>query len=361
MDEMNMVPIYRQGIGEIENGIEIGICDFCKKNVYTNIRCIEFYKTIYMDKVGFHTCPYGFTAYVFRDEENSIFIFTGCRVKEEYNPKLADPKVKISTWTELKNTVITKSKMVTYVDLYLKYNDSITKYEKHRKFAEEIFHDLRKFNSQMKTNAEKIFLKARSKKNLDIIMADTKNLNAACNFMSLRLNCYDFAYNESLMGETQKISHNLYKVFDKVRMCLSEQQSKKYCHIKFDSPPNFMDIMAHDCIELLPYIFLDNALKYSKQGEPIEVSFFDSIPTFRIKIKSYSLFVCEDEEAKICNRGFRGSNAIKNTSEGMGIGLYTAKKICDLHGISLNISVSNKKVEKEAVYCNFEIEIVINT
>lgn len=361
MDEMNIVPIYRQGIGEIKNGIEIGISDFCKKNVYNNSRCIEFYKSIYMDKAGFYTCPYGFVAYVFKDEESSIFIFTGCRVKEAYNPKLADPKVKNSTWSDLKNTVITKNQMEIYAELYLEYNNGISKYEKHKKFVEEIFHDMRKFNSQMKANAENIFTKSRSKKKLDIILPYTKNLNAACNFMTLRLNCYDFAYNELLMGETQKTSYNLFKVFDKVRMCLSDQQLKKNCHITLNSAPNFMDIMAHDCIELLPYIFLDNALKYSKENESIEVNFFESRTNSKIKIKSYSLNVSDDELDKICNSGFRGSLAIKKTSEGMGIGLYTAKKICDLHDMDMKISVTNRTLEKNDVFCNFEIEVVINT
>ena len=60
---------------------------------------------------------------------------------------------------------------------------------------------------------------------------------------------------------------------------------------------------------------------------------------------------------RIYERGFRGENARLATSDGMGIGLYTAKRICQLHNATISAHEENSSNFKNNI---FVIDIVIN-
>ena len=359
MGEMNVVPIYRPGFGEIKDGIVIGACDFCKKNVVDNDKCTRFYKEIFDKCSGFYKCPYGFAAYVFEDYEKNKEIFTGCRIKGTYDAKTADPKTKRTEWLQLKNTILTEEQIKEYAALYLEYQEGIIGYEKHKSFTEEIVHDLRKFNNQVKVGAEKIFGIVNSNSKFDKFKPVTANINSACNYMTLRLNCYDFFYNKALMSASPKSTYNMYHSFDKSKRCLDDRLKEKNSKVKIIAPGNVQAIEAHDCVELLPYILLDNAIKYNKKGTDIIVDIVDSVYESHIQVKSISLYVNDKEIEKLCLRGYRGEQAKRITRDGMGIGLYTVQEICNLHKYDLKISSNRKDQEKDMEYCEFCVDIDI--
>lgn len=240
MKEFNYVPLFHQGINELTDGIEIKASNFCLKNCTSNPRCQSHYKYLLEQNDGNYQCPFGFASTIFSDEENDRYIFTGMRLETIYSAKLADPKCKSNSpkgQLSRNHRRITEKEVLSFVEYYLEYKRGIESHRNLQMFVEDIFHDIRKFNGQIKYKSSILYQKASnsSKKNgqfLDL----SQNILAISSFMSLRLNA-----------------------------------------------------------------------------------------------------LSEEEKSQIFNRGFRGKNAQSITDEGLGIGLYTAKKICDLHNGTISV------------------------
>ena len=356
MKEFNYIPIYRIGINEISQGIEVKACDFCCKNCSTNPKCQEFYEQLYGRKDGEYICPYGFVASVFSDELEERYIFTGLRLKGKYDAKKCDPKIKLMEDGNIKCRRITQGELDKYKEYYLEYKDKTESYLNLKMFIEDILHDMRKFNGQIKAKSERLCNDSKSSKKLKKFHDQVQNIRAICAFMTLRLNAYDFIYNEVPMDATSGTSYNMFRVFDKVRHCLKERAASKNISIEIESKGECGDILGYDCIELLPYILLDNAIKYGESKSSIRVFIDDNMYRCKISVDSKSLKLKDGECDKIFVRGYRGENAKDFTNDGLGIGLYTAKKICELHKGVIEVHENEDNNGKN----HFIIDITLN-
>ena len=359
MEELAMVPIYRQGLNEHSDGIELGVPTFCAKKCTMGSKCEDFYRRI-IGEQGIQTCPYGFNAYVFTYNDESV-IFSCLCIEGYYDKKRTSPKLK----QENKNSfrVLQKDEVERYAELYKRYADNNSKYEAYQGFVNNIFHDLRKFNAQLKAKSDAIYRRAESSiKNRHDFMSNAQSIRELCWFITLRLNCYDFMNNEELLSASPMSTYNVYRAFDKVRMCINERASQKNIKMRLYAERDCSNIKAYDCIELLPVIFLDNAIKYAPDNTTIDIQFIEKNNKQLIIVKSIGPILLECERNKVFQRGYRGVNCQKLTDDGMGIGLSTAKKICDLHGIDIEISSSTDILKKvgNIEYSEFCVKIILN-
>ncbi len=79
---------------------------------------------------------------------------------------------------------------------------------------------------------------------------------------------------------------------------------------------------------------LDNAIKYSSQGKPIEIVFSEADGMGSVSITDHGPGIPEDEVEKVTERYYRASNSVYGT----GIGLSLAKDIIEAHGGTLSVS-----------------------
>lgn len=357
MDELSLVPLYRNGMDEITPGIDVTVPNFCKKHCGDNKKCKEYYLALEKAPEGIYVCPFGFNSYVFNIEGDN-FIFTCLRVENHYDRKKLLPKIRDEgkEYRELSYANVEK-----YAQAYKEFFLSQNKYEKYKKFIDDIFHDVRKFNQQIKIKNERIYKKAQQHKRLGDILEATKSIQQLGWFLTLRLNNHDFIYNEELMKADVKSTYNIYRIIDKVKRCIKERAEEKNIKIQMNASVECRDMQAYDCIELLPYIFLDNAIKYSPDGETINIIFEEKRDIQHINIKSIGPIVYSQELAKLTEQGFRSENAANLTSDGMGIGLYTAKCICELNDIKLAINSSPEIIKqvKNIDYSEFSVDFWI--
>lgn len=342
MDEFNLVPIYRNGIGEITEGIDIPIPDFCKKNCSNNTKCMKYYRDLEIANEGVHQCPYGFASFVFEIDEDK-FIFSCLRIEKYYDRQKLLPKIKNEPKEYRELSLVS---VIKYAEAYKEFFLNQNKYEEYKTFVDDIFHDVRKFNQQIKIKNDRIYKKAQQHTRFGDILQVTKSIQQLAWFLTLRLNNHDFIYNEELLRADVKSSYNIYRIIDKVKKCIKERADEKNIRIDMNSRFECKDMQAYDCIELLPYIFLDNAIKYSVNGETIYIEIDEDIEYQHVKIKSLGPMAYEHEIPKLSDQGYRGKNATSITKDGMGIGLYTAKRICILNDIKLDISSSNDVQKK---------------
>lgn len=329
--EVNFLPIYKCGIDELVDGSIIKLTEFCKKN--KNEKCEKFYKDIF-SKEGIHVCPYGFNSFVAINEKE-IDIFTGLRVKDRFNIKKVNLKLKKTD----------NNKVITYEELnsYVKNYELISTLRNEKKYLEEFIgntiHDVRKFNANIKARSEIISnKKGCRKKDMESIKKYGENIWAMSQLISTRLSEYDYLYAEAPLQCGSKYEFNFFATFDKIRRCMIEEAKRENKEIRVRATNGACSsIEAYDSIKYMPFLLIDNALKYSFNNTIIEVKIKDEDNKQTIEINSIGVFVEENEIESLFIRGYRGKNSSGFTQSGSGIGLYLVKKICDANNIKVQI------------------------
>ena len=357
MEEFNLLPIYRNGLDEISDGIDIPVPKFCQGRCFENTKCREHYAKMQEAEEGIYKCPFGFASYVLKvNEENCIF--TCLRVEDKYDKSKVIPKVKGES---KRYREITYDQLLEYAQAYEEYDNNQNQYKAYRVFVEDIFHDIRKFNQQIKVKNDRIYRKSQQNAKYKQISELSKVIYVMSWFLTLRLNNHDFVYNEEMMKADVKTSYNMFKILDKVRHCIKHRGEEKNVTIQMEAKQSCRDMKAYDCIELLPFLLLDNAIKYSPENEKVDVLLEEKGSIQYVKIKSLGPKVNDGEIELLVNQGYRGEKAKQLTTDGMGIGLYTAKCIADLNEIELKLSSGDeiKKTKKGIDYSEFVVELSV--
>jgi len=76
---------------------------------------------------------------------------------------------------------------------------------------------------------------------------------------------------------------------------------------------------------------LDNALKYSPEGSPIDISASVEGGSLLVRVADRGLGLAGDEAEKVFEKLYRGS-AARSGRRGAGLGLAIARAIIDAHG-----------------------------
>ena len=326
-----------------ENGTVCKTHVFCRQ--VFNSKCKEHYKSCSSTK-GFHVCPYGFATYVSKNN-NSEVIYTSLRVrgvskekwlkkrlkKNESNPLLTkDSLVDLIKESELLKAEHTYSRTVVR-DIDKKETQVNSKKE----LLDDTLHELRRINKQLKKQA--FFLeKELSTENFDLMSVrdKSKNVLSAAQLVSVRLNAYDFTLNPGLVETGLKADMNLYKKFEKARYCLSVFAQEQGNSIDFIGSCHD-STNAYEILEILPYVLLENALRYSPKGTGISCKFnLNGNKLASISVENIGPIIQEDELPTITEKGERAKSVIGKI-KGTGKGLYIVKLICDYHGFDLSI------------------------
>lgn len=85
---------------------------------------------------------------------------------------------------------------------------------------------------------------------------------------------------------------------------------------------------------------IGNAIKYSPDGNPVEVRVTETDRTVRISVHDEGIGIPSDEMRFLFERFRRASNAKRSSIKGTGLGLYLAKTLVERHGG--NIQVQSK-------------------
>lgn len=86
---------------------------------------------------------------------------------------------------------------------------------------------------------------------------------------------------------------------------------------------------------------LSNAIKYSREADKIIIDVWQEGEDVFVSVTDFGIGISESDQEKIFNRFYRGSDDIKNTYPGMGIGLYISAEIIERHNGAIKVE-SNK-------------------
>ena len=121
--------------------------------------------------------------------------------------------------------------------------------------------------------------------------------------------------------------------------CIAEFYLKEPLRkISFESPSDPL-VVNVDPVRIFQVIsnLIDNAIKYTPQNTPIEVSGETIGPIVRIKVKDFGQGISQIEQAALFTPFSRGSTELTEKSGGLGLGLFICRMIVELHGGTMGV------------------------
>jgi K+-sensing histidine kinase KdpD len=216
-------------------------------------------------------------------------------------------------------------------------------------------HEIRKFNLEIKRISEDVL--NNNSISPEEAQKKVKSIFASSSLMSIRLNLYDFDENPQIITASSTYSASLYSKFYKATHILENYARDNKVAIKLIGS-SYLNLDAYPILDFLPFVIIENAIKYSPENQDVEVKFQENNRALDITISSIGPRLMEHESKDVFKKGFRGLDAASLDSSGGGYGLYFAKLVCDLHDINISVACGNYRFKLDGVkYADFDVHI----
>jgi signal transduction histidine kinase len=114
---------------------------------------------------------------------------------------------------------------------------------------------------------------------------------------------------------------------------MREIAKPKSINITYLSPKDFPELELDEIkIRQVVMNFIDNAIHYSHSGGKIEVNLTDKAETVELTVKDEGIGVPKSEQVHLFTKFYRAKNARVVRPDGMGLGLFMAKKVIIAEG-----------------------------
>ncbi|MHC1652256.1 hypothetical protein ACODUL_03025 [Stenotrophomonas maltophilia] len=212
----------------------------------------------------------------------------------------------------------------------------------------DTMHEVREFNRIVKANSEMLTRQLRIEEDgpLQLSVDNARNVRnhaiailETAQMLSARLDLIDLETNPDSFTSEQRISLGVFAKFDKARKMLRTKGREKRVEVEF-SGQSFNKSDLYPVFDIVPFLLLENAIKYSPKESKVVVTFSERPQFIDVLIESLGPLVKGDERSKLTEKNFRGECAKALGIPGTGFGLHFAKFVCDLNQIDLEISPS---------------------
>lgn len=341
---MDFIPVFDTKKNKLNEGEAFTMNNYCSKKI--NQKCRLFYSNI--KELGFHTCPYGFHSYATKYSLENNQIYTSLYIK-----KLTKNKLKNKGFVK---NVFNKEEIIRLIGLFEQQEKTISsvKIESNNEIEliSTMFHEIRKLSRNINeagTVVQKTILHNDDKLVTNLI----DDIVHLISMIMIRVNSYELIKNPGAITSAKQPGISVYKKFDKNRYFFKQTYKSKGIEIKFLNNCN-LSIDGYEIFDILPYILLDNAVKYCPNNNEILINFDDQRKI--ISIKNYGPIIEDDEIVNLGKRGYRGKNAKEYS--GSGLGLNLARQICELHNIKMKFRTEgSKKIILKKEYTQFVVEL----
>lgn len=228
----------------------------------------------------------------------------------------------------------------------------------YRDVLDRLMHDMRSFNKIIKSSAE-VLLRDISEGKTDRrrIEGLARDVYETAFLLSNRLTLVDYEVNPAHFSSYKPIPISIYGKFHKALLAFRRQAG--FAGVKLEIVgASYGKIDGYPVIEVLPYLLLENAVKYAPKGTEAIVRFAETPRKIQVAVESVGPLVEDDELALIIENGVRGKNAAASAVEGSGLGLSLAQSICELHRAKLSVRSFGNVFSNEGVpYRQFEAAV----
>lgn len=342
---MNLLPMVIDNT--LVDGYYIQKMPVCNKTFYSD-QCQNFYKNLSNKKNGFYICPKGLCAYYYSNSKEK-YIFTSLKAKGLYNKKrnyIINEKIN--------NPILSQEQLLLLIQFTLDNNQSNLQYEEKKNEFSNTIHEVKKLNSKIREYSELLLESNNSEKKVNELI---KSINVSSIMIMNRYTMFNYETNPNALKNTQKFPFRIFANFDKMRNLFNNGRT---CTPIILYDKNIQAVDCYQSFEYVPFLILENAVKYSyENGQEISVHFKQiDDTTLKVIVSSFSPYCDIGEINNIFSKGFRGKNAIKRHIEGTGIGLYFAKLLCDANNVKLEVSSDEHTTNIEDIdYSTFSVTL----
>ena len=273
---------------------------------------MEYYRTIRVE--GWSVCPSGYAVYTRFVDDRYFLVFPGLRVTGI--SRISGKTKGLTIRTEAK-------KIENYVSSALASRFHAT--EEARRLIRKTIHEIRGLNAININSVQELESQVGSQlgNHANSLLG---NIHAATNILSVHLDVVSFIANPDFEWPYEDIP--VYRKFDKLLRCFRPQSAKKHLHVDLTGKSHGY-IRGPGIFEIVPFLAIENAVKYSPIARNLTVHFSETDSAVLSEVRSVGPILVSNEEHRIFDPGFRGSNAQKVTKEGDGQGLALLKDLVE--------------------------------
>ncbi len=214
-------------------------------------------------------------------------------------------------------------------------------------------HEVRRFSAQLTKFSERLSRDTEGQAQLN---QAALSIFYTAGMISSRLAYTDIELNPGALESQTVIRSGIYKKFDKARRILAEEARDRGVTIHLTGESR-VEIDALPVFELLPFVLLDNGVKYSPRAQAVNVGFESIRGHQNVAVTSIGPAVADAELPHLFEKGYRGAQAVG--LPGDGLGLFLAKQVCRFHGIRIHAEIGSRNLYKLNGISYSEFRIVL--
>lgn len=226
----------------------------------------------------------------------------------------------------------------------------------HKHLLLGLMHDLRRLGGILQLHIHVLKTKTPKESELrDLVDA----VQDTADSIKARLDTVDATVNPDRFMMQDPAPRSIHKDFTKQARVLRERAKEKNVEIRIAGGTEAM-IHGYTIFLMLPYLLLENAVKYSPKSHVVSVDFSTNKAESRVEIRVASVGPCllPGEEKKLFDDGFRGKNAAAAAANGEGMGLKLALAIAQLHGGDVRVFGGPAKLAIASIsYGEFQVTL----
>lgn len=210
---------------------------------------------------------------------------------------------------------------------------------KTKRVLNSTLHEIRRFSNELSSYSEHFSKQLEATGAIPEWLELCDTIFYTSGMLSARLAFTDMELNPAAVKLQMHFRTGIYKKFEKAGHVLSQKARLRHVAIQMKGQ-SFLEIEGLPAFELLPFVILDNAIKYSPPYQTVYVQFEESAKPkhFEVTVTSIGPYLEPDETVTILESGKRGKNAEKSPVSGEGLGLYLAHFLCGYHDLRLTVA-----------------------
>ena len=154
------------------------------------------------------------------------------------------------------------------------------------------------------------------------------NIVALSQILSARIDFINYLADESLL-EIDFGTVQIYKKFDKMTRCFMAMAGRRNVNLVMRGSSYLSSFGPRSLVELVAYLLLDNALKYSPPYKDVQIEVNDRKNSVEACLTSIGPRILDEEVNRIFEIDYRGKLAQESGKSGSGIGLHVLKSLVD--------------------------------
>lgn len=214
-------------------------------------------------------------------------------------------------------------------------------------------HEVRRFSAQLTKFSERLSRETECHTQLN---QTALSVFYTAGMISSRLAYTDIELNPRALENQTTVRSGIYKKFDKTRRILAEEARDRRVTIQLEGESR-VEIDALPVFELLPFVLLENGVKYSPQDQSVTVSFESVGGRQVVTVTSVGPAVSDAELPHLFEKGYRGAQTAALPGEGLG--LFLAKQVCGFHDVQIRAEIGRRNLYQMGGTSYSEFRIIL--